>query len=238
MRLNTFSIFPQLHLLCFLLVLRIFKHSTVTIFLDSPKSFATKQTPNLTANCCLSSTKNNGFTLVELVVVIMLLGVITVLAVPKFTGFGQEARISQLKSLAANINSQNQLVYSKSVLDNIEHLEGCSYKCGGHPNWDVMAGEYFVDVSGTRLYVSLGYPLPPLSYSPAVEPNYRIAFGLPESDFVFTQVWHHGSATAIVPAQLRHKLNEIKDGRFQCHIEYTSPTPTTRYKLQVYSQNC
>ncbi|GIU47385.1 hypothetical protein TUM4438_26460 [Shewanella sairae] len=77
--------------------------------------------------------KNKGFTLIELVVVIVILGIIAVLAAPKFVGLSRDAKIAQLQSLAGEISSQNQLVYSKSALDNIEQLEGCSYQCGGHP---------------------------------------------------------------------------------------------------------
>lgn len=180
--------------------------------------------------------KNKGFTLIELVVVIVILGIIAVLAAPKFVGLSRDAKIAQLQSLAGEISSQNQLVYSKSALDNIEQLEGCSYQCGGHPNWDVMAGEFFVDVSGTRLYVSLGYPLPPLSSTAG--PNYRQAFGLAESDFAFTTVTPHQSATAIVPTQWSDKLSDIRSGSFQCHVEYSSPTSVRSYGVKAYTKDC
>ncbi|MGS0680705.1 prepilin-type N-terminal cleavage/methylation domain-containing protein [Shewanella sp. 125m-7] len=179
-----------------------------------------------------------GFTLIELVVVIVILSIITVIATSKFVDFSRDAQISQLHGIAADLNSQNQLVYSKSSVASIETLIGCSFQCGGHLNWDVSVGEYFVDVSGTRLYVSLGYPLPPMTSSEVVNQNYRTAFGLPTSEFVFTSVPRHLSATAIVPIKWQDKLADIKAGKFECHVEYSSPTAIRDYGVRVYDRDC
>ncbi|ABZ76813.1 hypothetical protein Shal_2254 [Shewanella halifaxensis HAW-EB4] len=182
--------------------------------------------------------KSSGFTLIELVVVIVILGIIAVVAASKFVNFNRDAQVAQLDNLATDLSGQNQLVYSKSAIDNIEQLKGCTYQCGGHENWDVLVGEYFVDVSGTRLYVSLGYPLPPLSSSDVVNQNYRSAFGLPESEFVFTSVPRHVSATAIVPIKWQDKLTDINTGKFECHVEYSSPTAIRDYSVRVYDKDC
>jgi len=46
-----------------------------------------------------------GFTLVELVVVIIILGVLAALAVPKFVALGTDARIASVKALAGTLQS-------------------------------------------------------------------------------------------------------------------------------------
>ncbi|RYV03452.1 MSHA biogenesis protein MshA [Shewanella sp. OPT22] len=59
---------------------------------------------------------NNGFTLIELVVVIIILGILAVVAAPKFINFQGDARVSTLKGLQGSINSANALVLSKAAL--------------------------------------------------------------------------------------------------------------------------
>ncbi|MDR8523917.1 prepilin-type N-terminal cleavage/methylation domain-containing protein [Shewanella fidelis] len=179
-----------------------------------------------------------GFTLIELVIVILIVAIISVIALPKFLKFDRDAQISQLEAIAASIHAQNQITYSKSAIANIEALEGCSFACGNHPYWDITQGEYFIDASGTRLYVSMGYPLPPLTSNATVNNNYRTVFGLPSSDYLFTSVTRHSSATAIVPIKWQEKLNQIKDGNFECHVEYSSPTSIRKYSVKAFTKDC
>ncbi|MCH1924118.1 type II secretion system protein [Shewanella sp. C32] len=60
--------------------------------------------------------KQQGFTLIELVVVIIILGILAVVAAPKFLNLQSDARGSTLQGLKGAINSANSLVYSKAVL--------------------------------------------------------------------------------------------------------------------------
>ncbi|WP_394205374.1 type II secretion system protein [Shewanella waksmanii] len=184
----------------------------------------------------LVALRQSGFTLIELVVTIVIITVLAIVAAPKLINLARDANIAQLHQLAAQIQSQNKLAYNKSSIDDISHLEGCSYQCNGHPNWDVLAGEFFIGVSGTRLYVSLGYPLPPLASG--VEANYRAVFGLPEEDYAFTAVMPHQAATAIVPIKWQDKLAKIRNGTFECHVEYSSPTNIREYSVKVFSKDC
>ncbi|MCL1137369.1 pilus assembly FimT family protein [Shewanella pneumatophori] len=188
----------------------------------------------------MQASRNNsyGFTLIELVFVIIIVAILSIVALPKLINLDRDAHIAQLNSIAASISAQNQLTYSKSAIAHIEHLEGCSYACGNHPNWDIRQGEYFIDASATRLYVSMGYPLPPLTSSATVNNNYRTVFGLPSTEFDFTSVTRHLSATAIVPIKWSEKLNDIKNGIFECHVEYSSPTSIRNYSVKVFTKDC
>jgi MSHA pilin protein MshA len=60
--------------------------------------------------------KQQGFTLIELVVVIIILGILAVTAAPKFMNMQGDARVSALSGMKAGIQSANTLVYSKAAL--------------------------------------------------------------------------------------------------------------------------
>lgn len=64
--------------------------------------------------------KNIGFTLIELVVVIVILGVLAVTAAPKFLNLQSDARVSTLKALRAAIKSADAQVYAKAVIQGVE----------------------------------------------------------------------------------------------------------------------
>ncbi|MDO6618718.1 type II secretion system protein [Pseudomonadota bacterium] len=60
--------------------------------------------------------KQQGFTLIELVVVIIILGILAVTAAPKFINLQGDARVSTLQGVKAAIQGANSLVYSKAAL--------------------------------------------------------------------------------------------------------------------------
>ncbi len=64
--------------------------------------------------------KQQGFTLIELVVVIIILGILAVTAAPKFINLQGDARVSALNGLKASIQGANTLVYSKAALAGLE----------------------------------------------------------------------------------------------------------------------
>jgi MSHA pilin protein MshA len=61
---------------------------------------------------------NHGFTLIELVLVIVILGVLAATAAPKFIDLKSDAVIANMNALEGSLKSANQLVYSKSIIQN------------------------------------------------------------------------------------------------------------------------
>ncbi|WP_318433005.1 type II secretion system protein [Photobacterium leiognathi] len=65
--------------------------------------------------------KKNGFTLIELVVVIVILGILAVVAAPKFMNLQVDARNASLKGLEGAIGSAFNAGYGKMVIAGLEH---------------------------------------------------------------------------------------------------------------------
>ncbi|MGI1999690.1 type II secretion system protein [Shewanella frigidimarina] len=82
--------------------------------------------------------KQQGFTLIELVVVIIILGILAVTAAPKFINLQGDARASALAGVKGAIQGANTLVYSKAAL-------------AGKEKGDATAtdGTAIIDISGT-----------------------------------------------------------------------------------------
>lgn len=64
--------------------------------------------------------RQQGFTLIELVVVIIILGILAVTAAPKFINLQGDARASTIQGMKGAIQGANSLVYSKAALLGIE----------------------------------------------------------------------------------------------------------------------
>ena len=63
--------------------------------------------------------RSAGFTLIELVIVIIILGILAVTAAPKFLNLQEDANKAAADGVRAAITSSAQLVYSKAVIKNV-----------------------------------------------------------------------------------------------------------------------
>jgi MSHA pilin protein MshA len=61
-----------------------------------------------------------GFTLIELIIVIVILGLLAVTAAPKFIGMQSDARESTVQGLAGTLKSAGNILYAKAALDGVE----------------------------------------------------------------------------------------------------------------------
>ncbi len=59
--------------------------------------------------------QQSGFTLIELVMVIVILGILAATALPKFVDLGKDARTSAIKAVEGSMRSANSIIYAKAA---------------------------------------------------------------------------------------------------------------------------
>ena len=88
----------------------------------------------------MDKSSQRGFTLIELVVVIVILGILAAFALPKFMGLEGQARISTVKSMVGSVQSAANMAFG------VWEASGGS-GAGGN-----------VSINGTNYPVAFGYP--------------------------------------------------------------------------------
>jgi len=62
--------------------------------------------------------KQKGFTMIELIIVIVILGILGALIIPRFASFDTQARLSAIRSLQGAVWSAASIAHSQAIIDN------------------------------------------------------------------------------------------------------------------------
>jgi len=94
----------------------------------------------------LINKKQTGFTLIELIIVIVILGILAVTAAPKFLNLQGDALNATLDGVKGSLESARTVVYGKAIIDGKQAQDG-------------TAGSVTVAVqTGVTVEINFGYP--------------------------------------------------------------------------------
>ena len=171
--------------------------------------------------------QKNGFTLIELVVVIIVLGILSVMAVPKFIALQSDSRIASLEGLKAQMHGAMSVLYPKSVLQGLASL----------PKPDKDNGEEnFIVIDGVKIDLVYGYPAADAanSWSKLIMAKFEDSQFYPErpADWYFQ---NNGPTDGFI----RFMTQSKKFTGDECYLKYTeAQSPTVMPVFEIIDLGC
>lgn len=159
--------------------------------------------------------QQKGFTLIELIIVIVVLGILAVTAAPQFINFQSDARASTVEGAKASVQGAMQLAYAKSLIEGEENSATAS-----------------VETENGVVSTVYGYPAyaADTSSTPAGDGGIALAAGL-NVDTTNGEWVVSGTG----PIQIRPVS---ADATADCYVEYTQASATAPASVTSLTTGC
>lgn len=156
--------------------------------------------------------KSSGFTLIELVVVIVILGILAATAAPKFMDLQKDARVSALNGLMGAMKSANSMVYSKAILAGQDTIDPGIICSNSEPCSKDKDGVY----TDNAVKLKYGHPAADKDGIVKALQDDIVEYSATEvGDWVYLQ---NDQWIRIYPAVFKDSTNTT-----ECYVQYTAP---------------
>lgn len=169
------------------------------------------------------SYRKNGFTLIELVVVIVILGILAVTAAPKFIDLTSDSKAATLEAIGGAMKGGLQLIHSRAIIDDEDTETG------------------IIQIAGVDIPLYNGYPSV-RGQDSFVEINAQVKAWL-DIDAVDRDTADIDRDAAVFFTDKSTDNNQIfifftsdydqKSVDFKCHVLYENPITTTPTKPTI-----
>ncbi|MEZ9320346.1 prepilin-type N-terminal cleavage/methylation domain-containing protein [Vibrio sp. 10N.286.51.E5] len=160
---------------------------------------------------------SRGFTIIELVVVIVILGIVSVTAASKFLNLQTDARISTLNGLKGGMEGASAMLYGKTSALGLDKAASAS-----------------INVEGDNISVVYGYPaaMNDQTWSQLIESSFLDAvWDTGQADWFFTNTDANDGIILYAPSSRKKQADN-------CYLEYQEATETTTPAFTLTTSGC
>ena len=100
--------------------------------------------------------QQSGFTLIELIVVIVILGILAAVALPKFSSLSEDARIAKMNGLVGSLKAAAAMAHGTSLANQQAGFTGASSIQGLEDGTNVAMQHYYPDAATSGIVLLAG----------------------------------------------------------------------------------
>lgn len=165
------------------------------------------------------SNRARGFTLIELIIVIVILGILAVVAAPRFFNFSSDAHEATVRGLQGTLNSTADLVYARAVLDGKERTTNET-----------------VNVNGFDIEIRYGYPN---LFLIGTGDKGQAVFNVTASDWDMTSNGTEPEQIRMSPQGLNSSVDPTElESITRCYVNYQVPQNAGERPQLTLDANC